>query len=380
MSSTLHRPPPLALYVHIPWCARKCPYCDFNSHVHADSLPETAYVEALLRDLDGEREAVADRPVESIFIGGGTPSLFTPETVDSLLQGLGKRLTIDPAAEITLEANPGTLERGRLGGFRQSGVNRLSLGVQSFNDEALRRIGRIHNADDARRAVEVAAHCGFDSINVDLMYALPGQTVREALADVRAAVALGPDHLSHYQLTIEPDTAFHHRPPPLPVEEDAWRMQLACQSELARAGYTQYEVSAYARAGHRCAHNLNYWRFGDYLGIGAGAHQKLTAAGRVERRWKRRLPAAYLEQPPVEGTRLVEGNDLVFEFMLNALRLTEGFEDMLFTERTGLAPEVLEGPLHRACEQGLMETRDHLLRPTETGRRFLNELTLLFME
>lgn len=383
--SSLPHPPPLALYVHIPWCAKKCPYCDFNSHVSPGALPETAYLDALAADLAGELDAVRDRPVTSVFIGGGTPSLFSPEAIERLLSDLRRHLPLDDDVEITLEANPGTLEQGRLAEFRAGGVNRLSLGVQSFDDAALRRLGRIHSADEAHRAVETAHKAGFASLNLDLMYGLPGQTPEGARADLRTALSLEPQHISHYQLTIEPDTAFFNRPPELPPDDRIWAMQQAAQSELAQAGYNQYEVSAYARDGHRCRHNLNYWRFGDYLGIGAGAHQKVTQPDlqTVTRRWKHRLPADYMARAhtagPVEGEAEVGEADRLFEFMLNALRLTQGFEAGLFPARTGLAWSVAEPALQQAVDRQLIEQTGGCIRPTETGRRFLNELLLLFM-
>ncbi len=377
--------PPLALYIHIPWCTRKCPYCDFNSHEARERIPEADYIHALIADLEQELPLVWGRNVESVFIGGGTPSLLAPETLDRLLSDVRARLPLYPGAEITLEANPGTVDAGRLREFRAAGINRLSLGVQSLNDELLARIGRIHDAKQARVAAEATVSAGFERWNIDLMYGLPGQSLQGALDDLHAAVALEPPHLSHYQLTIEPNTAFYLQPPPQPDDDTLWDMQSHCQDYLAAAGYLQYEVSAYARPGMQCRHNLNYWRFGDYLGIGAGAHGKLTlpAAQTVERLSKVRHPRAYLEQAAsaarIAEQRRLDAPALGFEFMLNALRLNEGFERRLFQERTGLPLALFEPALARAETLELIE-RDHVhIRPTARGRRYLNELLMLFL-
>lgn len=378
-------PPPLALYVHVPWCARKCPYCDFNSHETQDAVPEENYLAALLADLEQDLPAVWGRSVESVFIGGGTPSLLSPAIVDRLLSGLRALLPLRPGIEITLEANPGTVDRVRLAELRAAGINRLSIGVQSLDDAMLARIGRIHDASAARTAAEGAATAGFESWNVDMMYGLPGQTPPEALADLRAALALGAPHISHYQLTIEPNTAFHHRPPRRAGDDELWEMQLRCQEALAAAGYAQYEVSAYARPGAECRHNLNYWRFGDYLGIGAGAHAKITVGAEqaVHRTSKVRHPRDYIARAGGEARiaerRTLDVAELGLEFMMNALRLNEGFERRLFQERTGLPLAAFEKELARAEELGLIE-RDHVrIRPTARGRRYLDELLLLFM-
>lgn len=383
-------PPPLSLYVHVPWCTRKCPYCDFNSHEirgHGAPgvIPERDYLAALLADLEQDLPAVWGRPVESIFIGGGTPSLLSPAIVDRLLSGLRALLPLRPGLEITLEANPGTVDRGRLAELRGAGVNRLSIGVQSLDDAMLARIGRIHDAGAARAAAEGAAAAGFESWNIDLMYGLPGQSPSEALADLRAALALGAPHVSHYQLTIEPNTAFHSRPPRRVDDDGLWEMQLRCQEALAAAGYEQYEVSAYAYPEAQCRHNLNYWRFGDYLGIGAGAHAKITVAAEqaIHRISKVRHPRDYLARAGgaerIAERRTLAADDVALEFMMNALRLNEGFERQLFQERTGLPLAALESPLARAEALGLIE-RDHVrLWPTARGRRYLDELLLLFM-
>ena len=378
-------PIPLALYIHIPWCVRKCPYCDFNSHELREPLPERGYVDALLADLEQELPEVWGRRLVSVFIGGGTPSLLSAEALDRLLSGLRARLPLRPDAEITLEANPGAVEQGRFTEFHAVGVNRLSIGVQSFNDDALRRLGRIHDRRAAIAAAEAAHAAGLDHFNLDLMFGLPGQTVEQALADIASAVALQPAHLSYYQLTIEPHTAFHSSPPILPDDEVVDAMQTRAQAELARHGYARYEVSAYAREQRRCQHNLNYWEFGDYLGIGAGAHGKLTdpATGRICRRWKVKQPRAYLataETPArIGGDATIDAADLPVEFLMNALRLVEGVPATLFAARTGQPLTALEPALSRARARGLLEANAERLQPTELGLRFLNDLLAAFM-
>jgi len=377
-------PPPLALYVHIPWCARKCPYCDFNSHENAAALPEAAYLAALAADLEQDLPQVWGRRVESVFIGGGTPSLFAPASIDRLLSDIRAQLALQPGAEITLEANPGTVDRGRLREFRAAGINRLSLGAQSLDDTLLARIGRIHGVAEILSAAEGMAAAGFDNWNIDIMYGLPGQTVTQALADVRRAVSLGPTHISHYQLTLEPNTAFYHSPPSLPDDDTAWEMQQRCQGELASHGYGQYETSAYARDGRSCRHNLNYWRFGDYLGIGAGAHGKITTASdhTIRRTSKVKHPRTYIEagaEARVDTRQTLAPDQTGLEFMMNALRLNEGFPAELFRARTGLSLSVVERPLARAVELGLIERYAHAIRPSECGRRYLNELLTLFV-
>jgi len=371
--------PPLALYVHIPWCVRKCPYCDFNSHERAGALPETEYVAKLLTDLEGLLPSVWGRRIVSIFIGGGTPSLFSPEAIDTLLSGVRARIPVEPIAEITLEANPGTVEAARFRGFRDAGVNRISLGVQSFDDRMLTALGRIHSAAEAKRGVE-AALASFDNVNLDLMYGLPDQTVAMAQSDIRAALAVGVPHISAYQLTIEPNTAFYSRPPSLPEHDVSADMQLAVEETLAGAGYEHYETSAFARPGHRCKHNLNYWEFGDYLGIGAGAHGKVSLPDRVTRHERIKQPRDYLDRAETLATqKTVPAAELPFEFMLNALRLVDGFPLALFQERTGLPLSTVESQMKEAERKGLIERDWQRLRPTERGRLFLNDLLALFV-
>ncbi|WP_243048576.1 radical SAM family heme chaperone HemW [Dyella sp. RRB7] len=383
--------PPLSLYVHMPWCVKKCPYCDFNSHgLRGDPPPYAAYVDALLADLDADLRdfgaAASGRPVHSIFFGGGTPSLFAPELIDRFLDGVRSRLPLVEGAEITLETNPGTVEHGRFDGYLAAGVNRLSFGIQSFDDDKLRRLGRIHSAGEAEAAVKSAQDAGYANINLDLMYALPEQALEGALADVERAVALQPTHVSHYQLTLEPNTAFAANPPPLPDDDHAWAMQEACEQRLAEAGYAQYEVSAYAQADRRCVHNLNYWRFGDYLGIGAGAHGKLsdTATGTVRRRWKTRHPKAYLAAPGgperIGGDAPVAPDELPFEYMLNALRLIDGVPMADFTQRTGLPDERIATALAAARQRGWLAESPSLLRTTPLGQRFLNDVIAAFLD
>ena len=381
--------PPLSLYIHIPWCVKKCPYCDFNSHAQVGGLPEDAYIAALLADLDRDLadfgEATMARPLHSIFFGGGTPSLFSPDSIARILDGVRQRLPFEAAIETTLETNPGTVEHGRFDGYRAAGVNRISFGVQSFDDEKLRRLGRIHSASDAARAVGEARDAGFDNFNIDLMYALPGQDLAGAARDIEQAIALAPTHISHYQLTIEPNTAFAAQPPVLPDSDAAWDMQEHCQGLLAAAGYAQYEISAYAQDGRRSRHNLNYWQFGDYLGIGAGAHGKITdpASGRIRRRAKQRTPRAYLEnagQPRAiaSETRLA-ALDLPFEYMMNALRLVDGVPITEFTQRTGLGTDTIAPILADARSRGWLIESERMLRTTETGQRFLNDVISLFL-
>jgi oxygen-independent coproporphyrinogen-3 oxidase len=375
--------PPLSLYVHIPWCVRKCPYCDFNSHEVKRGLPETAYLDALWADLDQELSEVAARSLHSVFIGGGTPSLLSPKTVASLLTGVRDRIPYLPNIEMTLEANPGTVDRDVLAGFRAAGVNRLSIGVQSFNPELLTRIGRIHSRPEAIAAFEAARRAGFENVNLDLMFGLPGETVGEAIEDIETAIALAPEHISFYQLTIEPNTWLYRYPPELPEDDALWEMQQRCQERLAVVGYHQYEVSAYTRPGYACRHNLNYWRFGDYLGIGAGAHAKISHADRIVRRWKLKHPEAYLKnaQGParIGGENTLAPADIAFEFMLNALRLTQGFSTDLFWARTGLSLSAVQQPLQQAEARGLISWDQYRIRPTELGSRYLNELLLMFL-
>ncbi|PPU93349.1 radical SAM family heme chaperone HemW [Xanthomonas albilineans] len=379
-------PPPLSLYVHLPWCVRKCPYCDFNSHAAKGALPFDAYVDALIRDLDQDLPLVWGRVVHSVFFGGGTPSLFPPEAIARFLEAASARLRFAPGLEITLETNPGTAEHGRFDRYLAAGVNRLSFGIQSFDDAALQRLGRIHDSAEAERAVKLAQDAGFTNLNLDLMYALPQQTLAEAERDVTRALALQPTHISHYQLTLEPNTLFAARPPQgIPEDDDAWDMQEHCQALLAAAGYAQYEVSAYAREGERCVHNLNYWTFGDYLGIGAGAHGKISSGAeqRILRRWKHKHPQAFMAAAgtpaAIGGDDWIEPKQRPFEYMLNALRLNHGFALRDFTARTGLAPASIAPALQHAQACQWLQVNDDKVMPTELGRRFTNDVIALFM-
>jgi len=374
--------PPLALYVHIPWCVKKCPYCDFNSHQARGDVPEKAYVEALVADLELTLPDVWGRRVYSIFFGGGTPSLFSAAAIETLISAFRARLSLAADCEITLEANPGTFEAEKFRGYREAGVNRLSIGIQSFNPEHLKALGRIHDDKEARRAIEIAK-TSFDNVNLDLMYALPQQTPEEARADVEAALEAGTTHLSFYHLTLEPNTLFYRHPPALPDEEASAAMQDMIVAALAARGYAHYETSAWARPGCECRHNLNYWRFGDYLGIGAGAHGKLSFSDRITRTVRYKQPKEYLQRAaegrPVQESHEVGRGDLVFEFMMNALRLPDGFPVSSFAERTGLQIAVAEKPLREAETRGLI-ARDHeRIRPTDLGQRFLNDLLQLFL-
>ncbi|HEB56150.1 MAG TPA: radical SAM family heme chaperone HemW [Gammaproteobacteria bacterium] len=376
--------PPLSLYLHFPWCVRKCPYCDFNSHAVKDHIPETEYINALITDLEQELPLIWGRPVNSIFLGGGTPSLFSPAALDRLFSALRARLVFSSDIEITLEANPGAIERQRFSEYRAVGINRLSIGVQSFNDNHLQKLGRIHNRRDAYNAAEAAHAAGLDNFNLDLMFALPQQTLIQALSDLDEAMALEPTHISWYQLTIEPNTLFHQQPPTLPSDDNSWEMQQQGKEKLAAAGYTQYEVSAYAR-GAQCQHNLNYWRFGDYLGIGAGAHGKITRADAqtISRRWKIKQPAAYLRDADSKsrlgGQQELSENDASLEFMMNSLRLQQGFSTELFMQHTGLPLSIIEEPLRKAEEKGWIQWQKNQIMPTKNGHCFLNNLLGLFL-
>ncbi|WP_332675606.1 radical SAM family heme chaperone HemW [Aromatoleum sp.] len=377
--------PPLSLYVHYPWCVRKCPYCDFNSHTArggTGDIPEAPYIDALLADLETALPQVWGRRVHSVFFGGGTPSLISPAGFERLLTGIRMLLPLDPLAEITLEANPGTVEAGRFRDYRAAGVNRLSLGIQSFDDAQLVRLGRIHDGREARVATDTALAL-FDRVNLDLMYALPEQTVDAALADLGTALASGVSHLSCYHLTLEPNTPFHRAPPPLPDADLSADMQDAIEARLADAGFRHYETSAFARPGRECVHNLNYWTFGDYLGIGAGAHGKLSSHAGIVREMRHKHPARYLDAAKtrdfVQERRDVGVAQLPFEFLMNALRLTAGFPRRLFAERTGLPLAVIEPELGQARERGLIEVTADDIRPTERGRMFLNDLLTLFL-
>ncbi|MFT3848656.1 MAG: radical SAM family heme chaperone HemW [Propionivibrio sp.] len=377
---------PLSLYVHIPWCVQKCPYCDFNSHEARGGIPEAEYIAALIADLESALPLVWGRKVSSVFFGGGTPSLLSGAGLDELLTAIRMRLPLLPDTEITLEANPGTVEAAKFAAFRAAGINRLSLGIQSFNPAHLKALGRIHDGDEARGAIEIAA-AHFDNFNLDLMYGLPGQTLDEALRDVDTALAFAPTHLSCYQLTLEPNTAFAARPPTLPESDVCADMQEAIEARLAAAGFTHYETSAFARPGRQCRHNLNYWTFGDYLGIGAGAHGKLTLHDgrhwevRRQMRWKQ--PKQYLAQTarsaPIQEEFAVDAVDLPFEFMMNALRLNQGFDADLFAMRTSLPLFTIENELRGAERQGLIERVPSRIAPTKQGQRFLNRLLESFI-
>jgi len=377
--------PPLGLYVHLPWCARKCPYCDFNSHAASGAIPEDDYIDALLADLRYESAAVSGRILQSIFIGGGTPSLFSAAGVGRLLEGIAGRLPWAPGCEVTLEANPGISDCVRFRGYRSAGVTRLSVGVQSFDDQLLRAIGRIHDGRAAVEAVKAAVQAGFCELNIDLMYGLPGQDTTRALSDVATACGLGASHISHYQLTIEPNTLFAARPPSLPPEVTIDACETRAREHLKAAGYTQYEVSAFAVPGHECRHNLNYWTFGDYIGIGAGAHGKVTcpSTGRIERRAKQRDPKRYLRLAggdEVNGSqRILQPSEALFEFALNAMRLVGGFELKLFEARTGLPAAALRRGLTRGEAMGLVRCQRGAVQITERGRRFVNDLVEGFM-
>ena len=374
--------PPLSLYVHLPWCLKKCPYCDFNSHEQSGGVPEARYLDALRCDLEAALPFVWGRRIHSIFIGGGTPSLFSPQSIDRLLADIRARLPLEPACEITLEANPGTFERDRFRGYRAAGVTRLSVGVQSFNDAKLRAIGRVHDAAQARAAL-AEARAAFDTFNLDLMYALPGQTLAELDTDLQEALSFAPPHLSIYHLTIEPNTFFAKHPPAVPDDDTASDMLDLIAERTSAAGLERYEVSAFARPGHRCVHNLNYWQFGDYLGIGAGAHSKLSFPHRVVRQIRYRDPTTYMAQA-LAGAAIAQDDDvardqLPFEFMLNATRLKEGFELARFSERTGLPLSAIEPGLQTAESRGLIERNLQSVRPTARGFDFLSDLQSLFL-
>ncbi|MDE2196629.1 MAG: radical SAM family heme chaperone HemW [Gammaproteobacteria bacterium] len=377
--------PPLSLYVHLPWCVRKCPYCDFNSHALRDKLPEAEYVAALIRDLEQDLPRVADRQIETVFFGGGTPSLFSAESIARILTAVHQRLPFAADAEVTLEANPGTVEHGRFAEYRKAGVTRLSIGVQSFHPPHLKVLGRIHTSDEALCAAAEAHAADIANFNLDLMYGLPEQNVEQACADLERALALKPAHLSYYQLTLEPNTLFYAQPPSLPDDDKTWDIQQAGQALLHARGFEQYEISAYARAGRQCRHNLNYWRFGDYLGIGAGAHAKLTEAAtdRIIRLWKVKHPATYLRAAGtpagIGGLMEIVGSDRCFEFMLNQLRLSLGFSAAEFEASTGLPFSSVRATLEQASSAGLLQMTDGRWRPTPRGHTYLNELQSRFL-
>ena len=373
--------PPLSLYVHIPWCIKKCPYCDFNSHALKDGLPEQDYVNALLEDVDQELKAIQGRKLHSIFFGGGTPSLMSATGFDRFLQSLQQRVSFEDDIEITMEANPGTYEHDRFKRYRDAGINRLSIGVQSFQDDKLKALGRIHCVDEAQRAISSLREIGFDNFNIDLMHGLPDQTTSDALYDLRTAIELQPTHLSWYQLTIEPNTVFYSKTPVLPEDDELWSIQEQGWALLENAGYSQYEISAYSQPGRQARHNLNYWQFGDYIGIGAGAHGKLTdvTTGGIYRTWKTRMPADYLNPDKAfeAGRKVLTTEELPIEFMMNGLRLSEGVHESLFPDRTGLDLSVLSKNRQFAVQQGLLEPNKRL-QPTQKGRLFLNNLLEIF--
>lgn len=377
--------PPLSLYIHVPWCVKKCPYCDFNSHNSPQDIPEQAYVDALIRDLEQEVPLIWGRSVQTIFIGGGTPSLLSADAYDRLFSAIRALLPLHHDAEITLEANPGTVEVERFKDYRAAGINRLSIGIQSFDNDALKALGRIHDSGQAIKAVEAAHNAGFSNFNLDLMFGLPGQDAAKARHDVDTAIALEPAHISYYQLTIEPNTLFHTHPPTLPADDPIFDWQLANQARLSNAGYQQYETSAYARKNHQCRHNLNYWQFGDYIGIGAGAHGKIssTAPQQILRRIKQKQPQAYLDTAGTDAClleqTLVDAGEVGFEFMLNAMRLLDGLPTPLFQQHTGVPISTIKKPLQQAEELGLVEHNITRLRPTKKGQLYLNSLIELFL-
>jgi putative oxygen-independent coproporphyrinogen III oxidase len=375
--------PPLSLYIHIPWCIKKCPYCDFNSHAVKDGAPEAAYIDALLRDLaEDVRRYAVNRPIRSIFIGGGTPSLFSPEAFDRLLAGIAERVQLKDDIEITLEANPGTFESQKFAEFRALGINRLSIGIQSFDDRFLQALGRVHSAREALRAVEIAQQSGFGNLNLDLMFGLPGADAKNAVSDIRTAIGLNPTHISFYQLTLEPNTYFHKFPPKLPNDESIFEAQKACQTLLAEHDYAQYEISAYSRPGRQCRHNLNYWRFGDYLGIGAGAHGKISLAlpGNIVRTFKPRGPEQYLADTHRQGgAQAIAVQELPLEFVMNRLRLKQGFTLDDFTAATGLAPGALEPGLSVNCGQNLLVRQGQHYLCSEKGWDFLDTVLQNFI-
>lgn len=374
--------PPLALYVHIPWCIRKCPYCDFNSHTATPELPEQAYVEAVLADLDLDLLHVHGRQLTSIFFGGGTPSLFSASALQALLAGIEQRIAFSANIEITLEANPGTFEQEKFAAYRALGINRLSIGIQSFQDSKLEALGRVHSGAEAIAAVSMARQAGFTNFNLDLMHGLPDQSPAQALADLQTAIDLAPSHLSWYQLTMEPNTVFWSKPPILPEDDVLWDIQEAGQKLLAQHGFVQYEVSAYAREGAVALHNLNYWSFGDFIGIGAGAHGKVSdPQGRIQRTWKTRQPSDYLDPDKafLAGSNVLTPADLPFEFLMNALRLTQGVALQQFSQRTGLSTEVLQSGLALAEQRGLLSVEPERLAASAQGQLFLNDLLQIFL-
>jgi len=373
--------PPLSLYIHIPWCVQKCPYCDFNSHTLKNDLPHQEYVQHLLADLEQDLPLTSSREISTIFIGGGTPSLLTPEAMDTLLQGVRQRIAVNPNAEITMEANPGTVETNRFIAYQQAGINRISIGIQSFDENKLKRLGRIHNSQEATNAAKLAQQLNLRSFNLDLMHGLPEQTSEQALFDLQQAIALNPPHLSWYQLTIEPQTLFGSHPPPLPDDEQLWQIYQQGDKLLKQAGYQQYETSAYAKPGYQCQHNLNYWRFGDYLGIGCGAHGKLSFSdGRILRTAKTRHPKGYMQNQYLYQQHEVDNADRPFEFFMNHFRLLETVPRCDFPALTGLDETVIRAQLDEALQQGFITETEQYWQVTEKGKLFLNSLLELFLE
>lgn len=374
---------PLSLYIHMPWCIRKCPYCDFNSHQLKNNLPEQQYLNTLLNDLDHDLTQVNNRTLKSIFIGGGTPSLFSPQAIEYLLNEIKKRITFDQNIEITLEANPGTVDQQRFIGFRQAGINRLSIGIQSFQADKLHKLGRIHNDEAAINAVHAVKNAGFEKYNLDLMHGLPDQSLADAIYDIQTALGFMPPHLSWYQLTLEPNTLFHHNPPQLPEEEILLNIQNNGHDLLTQNGYQHYEVSAYCQPDYECQHNINYWEFGDYLGIGAGAHSKITDIDKqiITRAWKIKHPVNYLKATNkyIGEETILNSPEIPFEFMLNALRLQKPIPIKLFEERTGLNFSTIEKQINQALQKQLLKIDQNTFSPTELGRLFLNNLITLFM-
>lgn len=372
---------PLSLYIHLPWCVKKCPYCDFNSHALKNNLPEEEYINALLQNLKQDLSKIDQRPIQTIFFGGGTPSLFSAKALDRLLNSIAKECQLVKNIEITLEANPGTVEQEKFNGFRAAGINRLSIGVQSFNPEKLKILGRIHDDNEAIKAAETAHKAGFDNFNLDLMFGLPNQTINEALEDLKIAISLKPTHLSWYQLTLEPNTLFYQQPPKLPDNDLIWEMQQQGQALLASHGFNQYEISAYSQSERECKHNLNYWQFGDYLGIGAGAHGKITNDGKITRTVKTKNPKDYLDPNKsfLIEEKIIDPKELPFEFMMNALRLNQKIPLSLFPERTRLPLNSIQLQLNQANEKGLLHIDQQHLQVTDFGSRFLNDLLALFL-
>ena len=383
---TFHQNPPLSLYVHLPWCVKKCPYCDFNSQETASLTEEDAYIEAVIRDVETELPRIWGRTISSVFIGGGTPSLFSADAIEKLMSALRARLNIHPEREITMEANPGTAEAEKFKAYRQAGINRLSIGIQSFNDGHLKSLGRIHNSKEALRAIDLAKSAGFENINLDLMFALPEQSIDDALDDLKIAVEQIPTHISWYQLTIEPNTVFYSKPPKIPNDDDSFLMQEQGQAYLENNGYMQYEISAYAKDKATSLHNLNYWQFGDYLGIGAGAHGKITnvAQGKIERFVRHKIPKRYIElagsDTVITETKTLNRNELPLEFMMNAMRLKSGIDSSLFLQRTALPLKSIEKNLSLAAEAGLLDWQLDNIKPTQFGQRYLNDLLEMFVK